>query len=118
MAIFPQLETLYAEAFRRLGYEFKLISQPGERAMIDANQGTVDGEAARIMNIDTGAYPNLLRVPHPIVTLQDGAYVIDDAIKIEGWESLADKPFRFVRLGGAFGRLNRRSKKHGRRDQT
>jgi ABC-type amino acid transport substrate-binding protein len=100
LPFFSEMAAIYTEAFERLGYEFKLISQPGERAMIDANQGTVDGEAARIMNIDTGAYPNLLRVPHPIVTLQDGAYVIDDTIKIEGWESLADKPYRVGLLKG------------------
>ncbi len=57
--IFPQnvqffhmMSDIYTEAFKRMGYGFKLISQPGERAMIDANEGIVDGEAGRIMNID------------------------------------------------------------------
>ena len=100
MSFFSEMSTVYKEAFGRLGYEFKLISQPGERAMIDANQGTVDGEAARIMNIDRKQYPNLIRVPYPIVTMQDGAYAIDDSIKIEGWESLAGKPYRVGLLKG------------------
>ena len=93
-SFFNEMAFIYTEAFRRMGYGFKLISQPGERALIDANQGTVDGEAARIMNIDREKYPNLARVPHPIVTMQDGAYAIDDSIIINGWESLDGKPYR------------------------
>ena len=100
MSFFSEMSTVYKEAFGRMGYEFNLINQPGERAMIDANQGIVDGEAARIMNIDREQYPNLIRVPYPIVTMQDGAYAIDDSIKIEGWESLTGKPYRVGLLKG------------------
>jgi len=99
-AFFPKLSAIYKEAFGRMGYGFKLISQPGERAMIDANQGIVDGEAARIMTISTERYANLIRVPHPILTVQDGAYAIDGSIKIEGWESLMGKPYRVGLLKG------------------
>lgn len=83
-----------------MGYGFKLISQPGERAMIDANQGIVDGEAGRIKNIDSKRYANLIRVPYPIATMKDGAYAIDASIKIEGWESLSGKPYRVGLLKG------------------
>jgi len=100
MASFSELSAIYTEAFRRMGYGFKLISQPGERAMIDANEGTVDGEAARIMNIDKKKYPNLVRVPHLILTVKDGAYSTDHSIKIDGWQSLADKPYRVGLLKG------------------
>lgn len=100
MSFFSKMTSIYTEAFGRLGYDFKLISQPGERAMIDANQGTVDGEAGRIMSIDGEQYPNLMRVPYPIVTMQDGAYAMDGTIKIEGWESLAGKPYRVGLLKG------------------
>lgn len=48
MSFFSQMSTTYAEAFSRMGYGFKLISQPGERALVDANQGLVDCEAGRI----------------------------------------------------------------------
>ena len=100
MAFFSDLSTIYKEAFNRMGYEFKLISQPGERAMIDANQGIVDGEAGRIKNIDRKRYANLIRVPYPIVTIKDGAYAIDESIKIEGWESLVGKPYKVGLLKG------------------
>lgn len=66
------MSDIYTEAFGRMGYGFKLISQPGERAMIDANKGIVDGEAGRIMSLDRKQYPNLIRVPHDIVTMMDG----------------------------------------------
>jgi len=100
MAFFSKMSTTYTEAFRRMGYGFKLISQPGERAMIDANQGIVDGEAGRISIIDKDKYPNLIMVPYPIVTMKDGAYSTDHSIKINGWESLAGKPYKVGLLKG------------------
>jgi len=100
MSFFSNMSATYTEAFRRMGYGFKLISQPGERAMIDANQGIVDGEAGRISNIDKKKYANLIRVPYPIVTMQDGAYSTDPSIKINGWESLAGKPYKVGLLKG------------------
>ena len=92
---FSEMSTIYTEAFSRMGYGFKLISQPGERAMIDANQGIVDGEAGRISNIDKIKYANLIMVPYPIVTMKDGAYATDHSININGWESLVGS-YNFV----------------------
>ncbi|MGW8193015.1 MAG: substrate-binding periplasmic protein [Desulforhopalus sp.] len=100
MPFFRTLFDIYTEAFGRMGYKFMLISQPGERAMIDANQGVVDGEAGRIMDIESKKYPNLIRVPQAIVTMQDGAYAIDDSITVEGWESLTGKPYTVGLLKG------------------
>jgi polar amino acid transport system substrate-binding protein len=97
---FLKMSRIYTEAFRRMGYGFRLISQPGERAMIDADQGVVDGEAGRISNIDRKKYPNLIRVPYPITTMKDGAYSTDHSIKINGWESLAGKPYKVGLLKG------------------
>jgi polar amino acid transport system substrate-binding protein len=100
MHYFSKISDTYAEAFRRMGYGFKLISQPGERAMIDANLGIVDGEAGRISSIDKQKYANLIMVPHPITTMQDGAYATDPSIKINGWESLRGKPYKVGLLKG------------------
>ena len=100
MSFFKKMSTTYTEAFSRMGYGFKLISQPGERAMIDADQGSVDGEAARISYIDNKKYTNLIRVPYPIATVKDGAYATDHSIKINGYESLAGKPYRVGLLKG------------------
>jgi polar amino acid transport system substrate-binding protein len=100
MSFFAKMSATYTEAFRRMGYGFKLISQPGERAMVDANQGIVDGEAGRVSIIDKQKYNNLIMVPQPITTMQDGAYSTDPSIKINGWESLAGKPYRVGLLKG------------------
>jgi hypothetical protein len=100
MSAFSKLSAIYTEAFRRMGYGFKLINQPAERAIVDANEGAVDGEAARIVNIDKKTYPNLIRVPFSILTVIDVAYSTDHSIKVDGWQSLAGKPYRVGLLKG------------------
>lgn len=100
MPLFSEMSGLYSEAFRRMGYRFKLISQPGERALIDANQGIVDGEAGRIISIDAKKYANLIRVPHPILVMKDGAYSTDHSIHVNGWESLRGTTYRVGLLKG------------------
>ena len=100
MPFFSKMSVIYTEAFRRMSYGFKLISQPGERAMVDSDQGIVDGEAGRVSIIDKQKYTNLIIVPQPITTMQDGAYSTDLSIKINGWESLAGKPYKVGLLKG------------------
>jgi ABC-type amino acid transport substrate-binding protein len=39
-------------------------------------------------------------VPHPIATIKDGAYATDHSIKINGWESLAGKPYKVGLIKG------------------
>ena len=68
--------------------------------MVDVNEGRVDGEAARIKNLDRKIYPNLGRVPFSILTVIDVAYSADHLIKIDGWQSLAHKPYRVGLLKG------------------
>ena len=91
---FHEISLIYSEAFRRLGYQFKLLSLPGERSLVDANSGVVDGEATRIAQLDLDKYPNLLQVPEPIIVIKDGAYSADPSIKINGWESLRGKGYK------------------------
>ena len=37
------LEEVSAEAFRRIGLAVKIVSQPSERSLQEANQGSIDG---------------------------------------------------------------------------
>lgn len=53
------------EAYEELGYMVVIWKLPAERALILANDGMVDGEAARVPVIEA-EYPNLVRVPTPI----------------------------------------------------
>ena len=94
MSHFPEIAGIYAEAFKRLGYGFRLVSLPGERSLVDANSGVVDGEALRISQLDSNKYPNLIQVLEPVKVLKDGAYAVDASIKINGWESLKGKGYK------------------------
>ena len=91
---FQELSLIYTETFKRLGYKFKLVDLPGERSLVDANSGIVDGEAARIASLDSAKYPNLIRVLEPIIVIKDGAYSTDTSIKINGWGSLKGKGYK------------------------
>ena len=97
---FNEMSLIYTEAFKRLGYHFKLVDLPGERAMVDANSGVLDGEAARIGYLESDNYPNLIRVAEPIIVIKDGAYSADTSIRINGWESLRGKGYKVGYLTG------------------
>jgi len=56
---------ILGEAYAELGYEAVIWKLPPERALIMANDGMVDGEAARVSVIEKD-YPNLIRVPTPL----------------------------------------------------
>jgi polar amino acid transport system substrate-binding protein len=100
LSSFHEMFLIYSEAFKRLGYNFKLVNLPGERSMVDANSGIVDGEAARIASLDSHKYPNLIRVEESIIVLKEGAYSTDTSIRINGWESLRGKGFKVGLLKG------------------
>ena len=100
ISFFNEMSLIYTEAFKRLRYNFKLVNLPGERAMVDANSGALDGEAGRIAYLDSNKYPNLIRVTESIIVMKDGAYSADTSITINGWESLRGKGFKVGLLKG------------------
>ena len=100
LSSFREMFLIYSEAFKRLGYNFKLVNLPGERAIVDANSGVVDGEATRVASLESVKYPNLIRVEEPIMVVKEGAYSTDTSIKINGWESLRGKGFKVGILKG------------------
>ena len=100
LSSFHGMLLIYSEALKRLGYNFKLVSLPGERSLVDANSGAVDGEAARVAYIKSDKYPNLIRVPEAIMVAKEGAYSTDTSIRINGWESLRGKGFKVGLLKG------------------
>jgi polar amino acid transport system substrate-binding protein len=86
---FLQQQFLYRELFKRLGYDFHLIHQPAKRSILDANSGKVDGDAARVFNLNKqNQYPNLIRVSEPILEMKLVAFSLDPSYVINGWESL------------------------------
>jgi len=84
-------------AYRRLGIEAKVLETPGERALILANGGKIDGVAARLPLIEA-EHTNLLRVPTPLITISGTAFALDETLRIEGWQSLQN--YRLVTVRG------------------
>jgi polar amino acid transport system substrate-binding protein len=86
------------EAFRRVGLEFRLISQPSERSLYSANNGEVDGEGLRVAGLGV-QYPNLVQVPERYVGISFVAFARDANIVLDrGWDSL--KPYSVAFITG------------------
>jgi ABC-type amino acid transport substrate-binding protein len=81
------LERIYREAFHRLGYEFKLVGYPSQRAIIMADNGEVDGQIERGYDFAT-QHPNLIRVEESTNTEAYSAFAKKPGIKLNGWGSL------------------------------
>ena len=85
-------ELLYTEAFRRIGVEFQYKVYPPVRASVMADAGQVDAEPARVASYGE-AHPNLVRVDEWVVKSQVVAYAVDQAIALDGWESLRNTEY-------------------------
>ncbi|WP_020405607.1 substrate-binding periplasmic protein [Hahella ganghwensis] len=83
---------IMTDAYRRLGITMKVLPQPGERALITANSGLIDGELFRIKGMDD-IYKNLIRVPVAIAEIEIVAFARKESpISVSGWASLT--PFK------------------------
>lgn len=91
------LELISAEAFRRIGKDFKLISLPSERSLLAANKGEIDGEGLRVAGL-SARYPDLVQVPESYTRISFVAFARNDAIEIDGWQSL--QPHRVAFING------------------
>ncbi len=92
-------DALLSEAFRRLGYEFRLVTYPAKRGPVEVNAGRMDGEAHRIRGFnDDHQYPNLVRVDESIQGIDQSVFAGSKEIRVNGWESLAD--YEIVYLAG------------------
>ncbi|NJL60280.1 MAG: transporter substrate-binding domain-containing protein [Desulfobacteraceae bacterium] len=91
---------IYTEVFRRLGIkvEFRLYSP--KRASIEADAGSVDGEASRIAEY-AAAHPELIRVEEVLFTSNYSAFTAKDSIpQMKGWESFKGTNYRVAyRMG-------------------
>lgn len=90
-------EPVMREAYRRLGYEIEVRQFPGERALIQADRGIVDGELARLETVRE-MYGNLVMVPESIHELRNVVLAKNADFTPAGWESL--KPYMALSLRG------------------
>lgn len=90
-------EQVLREAYNRLGYELAVHRLPGERTLIYANEGRMDGELYRKLGMDQ-AYGNLLIVPVPLLTYEIVVFTHGTNFVVNGWESL--RPFTIGHVRG------------------
>jgi len=91
------LDIVVGEAFHRVGLKLKLVKLPAERGLINANEGIDDGDLSRIAGIEK-VYPNLVRVPEKIFTMDFVAFARSDFIKQASWQNL--QPYSVVYIKG------------------
>lgn len=77
------LEEIYAQ----IGVDVKFQVYPALRGLVMANNGDIDGDVARIRGIEKW-YPNLVRVPTPIIHISAYAFGLNPDIEISSWSDL------------------------------
>lgn len=75
------------EAFKRIGYDLKIIRLPSERALINANDGVEDGNFARVEGLSS-IYPNLIQVPEEVTRFEFVVFCKSKDTKIRNWKGL------------------------------
>jgi polar amino acid transport system substrate-binding protein len=76
--------------FREIGVDAELIVYKGAfaRALINANQGVEDGVAARVAGLEI-QYPNLIRLPDEMVTVEMVAFGTKHRFATPDWNALS-----------------------------
>ncbi len=89
-------EQVMAEAYRRVGRKLVLHKLPGERTLLMANEGRMDGELYRKVGIERD-YPNLIILPVPLLTYEIVIFTRGTEFMVSGWESLRPFTIGYVR---------------------
>lgn len=89
-------EQIMTEAYRRLDITLIVHRQPGERSLVSANAGEMDGELYRRLGMERD-YPNLVIVPVPLQTYEIVIFSLGTGFPVNGWESLRPFTIGFVR---------------------
>jgi len=89
-------EQVVREAYRRLGIKLVVHKLPGERTLLYANNGKMDGELYRKLGMER-EYPNLVIVPVPLQTYEIVIFSHGTSFVVSGWESLRPYALGFVR---------------------
>jgi polar amino acid transport system substrate-binding protein len=86
-----------AKAYERIGIDVTFTDLPAERSLMEANDGQLDGDVNRIIGIEK-AYPNLIRVPVAVNSMEQVVFTKQHDFTVDGWESL--RPYRIaIRIG-------------------
>jgi polar amino acid transport system substrate-binding protein len=89
-------EQVMREAYRRIDRVLVLHKLPGERTLLEANQGRMDGELYRKLGMER-EYPNLVILPVPLLTYEIVIFTRGTDFNVSGWESLRPYTIGYVR---------------------
>lgn len=81
------LDLVAREAFRRAGFNLKMVPVSPERALLNANAGIEDGVSARIAGLEKN-YPNLVRVPEKVLDFPFVAFARQSKLANANWATL------------------------------
>lgn len=90
-------DLLTIEVFKRIGIEVEIHRLPGERSLVNLDKGIDDGTVVRIAGLER-RYPNLRRVPEPIMRWEFVAFVKNIDFVPADWRSL--QPFNIAFING------------------
>lgn len=88
---------LIKEILEEAGISSELVVQPAGRSLENANKGLLDGELLRVISIEAN-FPNLVRVPTPMLTTTVYAYTLVNGPVIEQLIDL--KPLKVATVRG------------------
>jgi polar amino acid transport system substrate-binding protein len=89
------LDRIMREAFSRVGMDARIVFTRTDKSLADVNAGLLDGELNRIAGMEQ-AYPNLVRVPEPNMTMHFVAFAKED-YDTSSWESIRNRYIGIVR---------------------
>lgn len=90
-------EKIIVEAFEKIGITCEIRYLPGERSLLNTNNGINDVEILRISGLKS-KYPNLLEIPVSTVVSEQMAWSRHSINVDKGWESL--RPYRIAVVRG------------------
>lgn len=82
------ISNVLTEAYRRVDVPVTFRISPGYRPLVDANNGMVDGDVARIEGTEK-EYQNLLPVPVSLVSMRARPYTISSRVNVRHWDDLS-----------------------------
>ena len=88
-------KSVLKEAYGRIGIEIEARGFPGARSLSMANRGAIDGELYR-GTVNKDEFPNLIRIPVPILHTEIVVFTKDVEFEVTGWDSLQPYKIGFI----------------------
>jgi len=102
---FKKARAILTEAYKRAGaHTIELVTMPAERALFSANNGIIDGDAARMKGA-VKAYDNLIEIEVPITKIILAVYTMNNEINNVTLENIKNFTLIYVRGHKAAERL-------------